>query len=423
MELLTAVEWRSGAAGGRRSAPCMLRLAAGIRQQALDMPRSGVKGKQQQAAAAAKAAKAAAAAAEAAADAEEEWETDREEQADKDYCGSYGEDTDEEADSSDEEDMAVAQQQRVERSITTRYGRRATVVLNRGATSSSTSQQPWSRRAALLTAAAATAGFAAPPRPAAASKLPQAVDSLWEGLGGGPSDLLFPESFLGVWDVESVLTALETPLGPEMVPNMRVVQRAAQEDLNAAQRYQVAFVRNQRGEVVPDRSFNTASLMQAYTGTPAEEFQSRIAWDLDDPNQLEMSLPGGLQVSTRVTRRSLEAPDGDRLSTSEFFQQLIASPEGGQPKVKASQCYTKYKWRSEEAAALGGGGGVQIVATQVVSDYLTAFDDAQAMMAAQGRPVVVYTYRMAFRRPAAPGGGGAAGGARATAAAPAVATL
>ena len=51
MELLTAVEWRvrldytahvlpcwrllfqSGAAGGRRSAPCMLRLAAGIRQQ------------------------------------------------------------------------------------------------------------------------------------------------------------------------------------------------------------------------------------------------------------------------------------------------------------------------------------------------------------------------------------------------------
>ena len=37
---------------------------------------------------------------------------------------------------------------------------------------------------------------------------------------------------------------------------------------------------------------------------------------------------------------------------------------------------------------------------QVVSDYLTAFDDPMAMMEANGRPVVVYTYKMAFRRPA-----------------------
>jgi hypothetical protein len=35
-----------------------------------------------------------------------------------------------------------------------------------------------------------------------------------------------------------------------------------------------------------------------------------------------------------------------------------------------------------------------------VSDYLTAFDDPMAMMEADGRPVVVYTYKMAFRRPA-----------------------
>ncbi|PSC69224.1 hypothetical protein C2E20_7189 [Micractinium conductrix] len=61
MELLTAVEWRvrldytahvlpcwrllfqSGAAGGRRSAPCMLRLAAGIRQQALALASSAAR--------------------------------------------------------------------------------------------------------------------------------------------------------------------------------------------------------------------------------------------------------------------------------------------------------------------------------------------------------------------------------------------
>lgn len=64
------------------------------------------------------------------------------------------------------------------------------------------------------------------------------------------------------------------------------------------------------------------------------------------------------------------------------------------------------------------GGGAAPAATpvsafpprQVVSDYLTAYDTAGAMMEARGRPVVVYTYRMAFRRP--PGAAGAAGAAR-----------
>lgn len=37
-----------------------------------------------------------------------------------------------------------------------------------------------------------------------------------------------------------------------------------------------------------------------------------------------------------------------------------------------------------------------IVATQVVSDYLTAYDDAGLLVAARGKPVVVYTYKMAF---------------------------
>lgn len=40
------------------------------------------------------------------------------------------------------------------------------------------------------------------------------------------------------------------------------------------------------------------------------------------------------QVSTRVTRRSEEWQGDDRLSTSEFFQQLITSPQAQQPKVR-----------------------------------------------------------------------------------------
>jgi hypothetical protein len=65
--------------------------------------------------------------------------------------------------------------------------------------------------------------------------------------------------------------------------------------------------------------------------------------------------------------------------------------------VKASQCFTKYLWRDEAAAAVTSGGPA-IVATQVVSDYLTPYDGEMEFMKAGNKPVVVYTYKMAFTR-------------------------
>ena len=55
-----------------------------------------------------------------------------------------------------------------------------------------------------------------------ASALPQAVDNAWSSLGGWPSDLTFPDLFLGTWRVQATLTKVETPLGPEFVPDMKV---------------------------------------------------------------------------------------------------------------------------------------------------------------------------------------------------------
>jgi hypothetical protein len=37
-----------------------------------------------------------------------------------------------------------------------------------------------------------------------------------------PCPALPADNFLGVWQVESVLTTVELPLGPEFVPDMRV---------------------------------------------------------------------------------------------------------------------------------------------------------------------------------------------------------
>ncbi len=65
-------------------------------------------------------------------------------------------------------------------------------------------------------------------------------------------------------------------------------------------------------------------------------------------------------------------------------------------QLKASQCYTKYKFRSQEAADRQAGPA--IVATQVITDYLTAYDGELLSIRAQNRPVVVYTYSMLFVR-------------------------
>ena len=66
-------------------------------------------------------------------------------------------------------------------------------------------------------------------------------------------------------------------------------------------------------------------------------------------------------------------------------------------QVKASQCYTKYKFRSQEAADQMAGPA--IVATQVISDYLTAYDGELQLLKSQNRPVAVYTYTLVFVRP------------------------
>ena len=41
-------------------------------------------------------------------------------------------------------------------------------------------------------------------------------------MGGGPPDLVFPEEWAGVWAVESTLTNVLLPLGPDFVPDPKV---------------------------------------------------------------------------------------------------------------------------------------------------------------------------------------------------------
>lgn len=141
--------------------------------------------------------------------------------------------------------------------------------------------------------------------------------------------------------------------------------------------------------------YNTAAMMAAYYGQSIN-FSNRIDWNPSDPNVLRLSMPGGLAIRTRVTRRSEAYPEPSRIETSEYVEQIFDDPGAAAPRVKASQCFTKYKFRREAAAA--ADNGPVVVATQVVSDYLTPYDGEELYFKAMNRPVAQYTYKMAFVR-------------------------
>ena len=70
--------------------------------------------------------------------------------------------------------------------------------------------------------------------------------------------------------------------------------------------------------------------------------------------------------------------------------------------MKGSQVFTKYRWRAAPDEREGGDGGSRaptVVATQVVSEFLSVEAGAErAYLESAGRPVAVYTYRLALTR-------------------------
>ena len=228
---------------------------------------------------------------------------------------------------------------------------------------------------------------------AALLSAPKLMDRAWASLGGGPSDLIFPEIFLGNWNVESVLVNVELPFGEERVPNVAQVRRAQQEDLNNIVRYHVRFIKNKAGEVVMDRKFNTGSLLSKYVDLSDQELCDRILWELESPSTTQVSLPGGLRVSTNVLRRSEEYLQKDLLETSEFIQQVFDDPKSQEVRLKYSQTYMKYRWRQ---ASGPDDRKPLIVATQVISDYLSPYDSKATDLASLGRPITLYHYQLSF---------------------------
>jgi hypothetical protein len=91
----------------------------------------------------------------------------------------------------------------------------------------------------------------------------------------------------------------------------------------------------------------------------------------------------------------------EKASSFMYFQNRhIRREHNTQNKTKSIPANKRYSSNIEETPP------------QVVSEFLTPDDDARLLMRAQGRPTVVYTYRMALRR-AAPVGAATAAAASA----------
>ena len=245
---------------------------------------------------------------------------------------------------------------------------------------------PLSRRSGALTA----------PPPASAEN-GGGFGKVWGAVTKTRGDISYPTGFEGCWDVQGRLESLETPLGLEVVPDAKQIERARREDLGQTLSYQQCFRSNAEGAVVADRARNTLLLAEAMAGPiPGAE----LDWDIDRPNVLKVRLPGSTSYTVTVTKRFEGDVDEEarRLSTSEFFQQVADVPGRNTPAVKASRLLTKWKWRDEAPE-----GQPLIVATQVLQDFVVpAEGDEALLLRSQGRPSAVWTYKLAFFPPAAP---------------------
>jgi hypothetical protein len=191
-----------------------------------------------------------------------------------------------------------------------------------------------SRRGVLAAVAAAAAGASAVPERAFAMSNGLVSDA-WSAISGAPSDLTFPDEFLGTWLCYSTLTQVATPQGEALVQDMAVVRRA-QKDVGEQIVYPMRFIRNNQNKVVMDRAWNVARMAEA-TAKAYNVIES-VEWDVDDPNVLTASLGNdGRSVFFRVNQRSEEYPAPDRIETSEVAQIVFDGQNGGYAQTSVSE--------------------------------------------------------------------------------------
>ena len=207
---------------------------------------------------------------------------------------------------------------------------------------------------------------------------------------------MYPDWFLGDWQVTSTLVDLAAPLAPDLVtPGYADNQRL----LNQPVDFRVRFVEkptpirakvaagvspwdllSRKPPVVADLAFNGRSLAAAYLG---EDAVQQVTVSAQFPNRQTTVLDQGRQLVSTISDRSTESDTKtDRWIASELFQQEFRT--NAQIYLNQVENTTSYRYINTAPA--------QIDADQVTAIYLSPQDPDYFQ--ALNQPVALYRYHL-----------------------------
>ena len=137
-------------------------------------------------------------------------------------------------------------------------------------------------------------------------------------------DLIYPDWFDGLWQVESL--DLDAPDDPPLL-------------------HQARFQTNRRGRLVGDRSFNATAIGRALLGDQLLGVEE----DPDSANRQIARLKGDLYLETTVTGRRQESPTEDTFLADELVLQILHTP--GAPRLSRIETLSRYNRCGEDICA------------------------------------------------------------------------
>jgi hypothetical protein len=137
-------------------------------------------------------------------------------------------------------------------------------------------------------------------------------------------DLIYPEWFAGLWQVESM--DLDAPDDPALL-------------------HQARFEQDKRGRLVGDRSFNATAIGRALLGDQLLGVEE----DPDSANRQIARLKGDLYLETTVTGRRQERPNPDTFLADELVLQILHTP--GTPRLSRIETLSRYNRCGDDICA------------------------------------------------------------------------
>lgn len=232
----------------------------------------------------------------------------------------------------------------------------------------------------------------------------------WQGkpsVQAAQGDLIYPEWFLGTWNVTTTLVEQIAPLAPEVTTpgfegnrqflqkpilfQVRFIQAPVQSRVRLTNPLRFLEQRSQSRPVVADRAFNGLNLTKAYLYTPnQQQLGVSVQVDPTNPNRQITRLRSKTDLEERqlvstITARATETPTVDQFITTEVFQQEFR----GAPQVFFNTVETTTAYTQSPAPD-------RITADQWTAVFLSPQDPD--FFKAGDRPVALYRYRLKFSR-------------------------